>query len=663
MKKNIPIIAALTLSSSVLAAQGGKAIDAAAAFGARPSIEQMSLSPDGMSVVYIAPSAGQGATAYTLSLAKGSVPKPALAANGNPDRVNRCDWVSNQRLVCMIYGVIKGVEAFEPVAFSRAVAINADGSNLKMLSSTGNNHSRGLQLDGGDIVDWLPEEDSAVLIERTHLADDRIESRLGSARSGLALDRLDTRNLSVKTVLPPSEAAVEYITDGRGNARIMGSRSTHGGGQESPAINYSYRVSGSTEWSALSRYDVQDGSGFEPLAVDPDLNVVYGFKKRDGRIAVYSIALDGSLNQKLVYADPNVDVAHLVHLGRRHRVVGVSYVTDRRQVRYFDPELDRLVRSLTQALPGHPAVGIVDSSVDESKLLVFASRDDDPGVYYLFDRKTKRLDTFLVVRNELEGVKLASVKPVTYPAADGTLIPGYLTLPPGVENAQHIRAIVLPHGGPSARDEGGFDWLAQFYAARGYAVLQPNFRGSAGYGDSWFQQNGFKSWKIAINDVLDAGRWLVSQGIADPAKLGIVGWSYGGYAALQSAATDPSLFKAVVAIAPVTDLNALKEEHRDWADFYIVSNFVGDGPHVREGSPTENAAKIKAPVILFHGALDRNVTIEQSKNMDARLEKAGVRHELVTWPNLDHQLEDSSARKELLSKSDAFLRQAMGITD
>ena len=105
----------------------------------------------------------------------------------------------------------------------------------------------------------------------------------------------------------------------------------------------------------------------------------------------------------------------------------------------------------------------------------------------------------------------------------------------------------------------GFNWLVQFYAARGFAVLQPNFRGSAGYGDAWLVNNGFKSWPIAIGDVLAAGHWLVSQGIADPAKIAIVGWSYGGYAALQSAVVEPGFFKAVVAIAPVTDLAALKE--------------------------------------------------------------------------------------------------------
>jgi len=452
----------------------------------------------------------------------------------------------------------------------------------------------------------------------------------------------------------------EYLTDGRGTVRIIG-RSTPGlNGQDSGIVAYSYRRPGSRDWLKLGDYNYVDGSGFDSAAVDHDLNVVYGFKKKDGRKAVYTIALDGSQRENLIYSRPDVDVDDLIRIGRRNRVVGVSFATDVRQPVYFDPDIEKLMRSLSRALPHQPQVQIVDSSVDEHVLLIFAGSDDDPGVYYLFDRPSKQLRTFLVTRGELEGVKLAKVKSVTYPAGDGEMVPGYLTLPPGMDDPKGLPAIVLPHGGPGDRDEWGFDWLSQYYASRGFAVLQPNFRGSTGYGEAWLHRNGFRSWRIAIGDVLDAGRWLVAQGIADPAKLCVVGWSYGGYAALQSAVTDQGLFKAVVAIAPVTDLQTLKEEHRDWSDYYLVSDMIGEGPQVREGSPARNAEKIKVPVLLFHAALDRNVGIAQSRLMASRLESAGVKHELVTWDDLDHHLEDSAARTEMLRKSDAFLRQAIG---
>jgi dipeptidyl aminopeptidase/acylaminoacyl peptidase len=366
------------------------------------------------------------------------------------------------------------------------------------------------------------------------------------------------------------------------------------------------------------------------------------------------------LKEQVVYANAEVDVDALIRIGRANRVVGATYITEYPHAVYFAPDVKALIESLSRALkPATPRV--VDASADESRMLVLTSTDKDPGVYYVFDRKSQRLQTFLVVRSQLEGIKLAAVKPITYRAADGTDIPGYLTLPPGVDIAQGLPALVMPHGGPGARDVWGFNWVAQFFAARGYAVLQPNFRGSAGYGEQWFQKNGFRSWQTAIGDVLDGGRWLVKEGIADPRKLGIVGWSYGGYAALQSAVVDPTLFKAVIAIAPVTDLNQIKQEHRYWTDVEIVNAYVGDGPHMHEGSPAEHADRFRVPVLLFHGEMDRNVSVEESRLMATRLKRAAVSCELMTWPDLDHSLDDSSARAQMLSRSDSFLRAAFGM--
>lgn len=663
MSARMLVLVALLCACVVSHADEQKAFDAASAFGARQSVTNLSLSPDGTRVAYITPMPGQGAAIFTLGLAKDSVPKSVISSNGKPDRLSKCDWVSNQRLVCGVYGVVNS-SALELLPFTRLFGVDAGGGNIQLLSNRTNSYTRGYLLGGGSIIDWTAGDENAVLMTRAYLPDDHINSHIGSKLKGLGVDRVDTSTMAVKNLEPPREDAVEYISDGYGSVRIMIMETKRiGGQQDSGVLRVMFRTEGSINWVKLGDYNEVTRTGFWPVAVDRERNLAYGFDKKDGRRAVFSMALDGSMREEVVLARPDVDVDDLIRIGRHQRVVGASYATDERHAVYFDPAIDQVTASLSKALPGHPAIEIVDASADESKLLIFAGSDNDPGVYYLFDRTAHQVQTFVVVRSQLEGVKLATVKPITYPAADGTPIPAYLTLPPGEESAKGLPAIVLPHGGPSARDEWGFDWLSQFYAYRGYAVLQPNFRGSAGYGDAWFAQNGFRSWPTAVGDVLDAGRWLVAQGIANPAKLGILGWSYGGYAALQSAVTDPALFKAVVAIAPVTDLDALKEEHRQWTDFKIVSDFVGDGPQVREGSPALNAQKIKAPVLLFHGAMDRNVGISQSKEMASRLAAAGVHCDLVTWPDLDHYLEDSAAREDMLRKSDAFLRQAMSIRD
>lgn len=651
------IAAAMGSSASLHAAS---IADPAAAFGARETVSHMSLSPDGQNVAYLMPTTGQGSVLIVRALTGDAKPKIAARVAGNPDRLGRCDWVSNERLVCQVYGVIKSSTYLEILPITRMLALNSDGSNVKMLSTRNNSHSRGLQLAGGDVIDLLPEENGAVLMTRIYVPDDHIGTKLGSAKEGLGVDWVDTRDLSIKHVEGAQANGVDFIADGHGTVRIMGLETHTQEWRNSGTTNYSFRLNGSRDWQPLSSYNEVDGSGFLPLAVDRDLNVAFGIKKLDGRNAIYSVALDGSLREQLMFSRPDVDVENLFRIGRRQRVVGVSYVTDVRHAEYLDPTIDKLMKSILKALPGKKRVRVVDASIDENVLLVFADSDEDPGVYYLFDRKQKKLDTFLVARSELEGATLAQVTPITYPGPDGTMIPGYVTLPLGKNDMKGLPAIVLPHGGPAARDEWGFDWLSQFYAARGFAVLQPNFRGSSGYGDAWFKREGFKSWPVAIGDVLAGGKWLIQQG-ADPSKLAVVGWSYGGYAGLQSAVVDSSVFKAVVAIAPVTDLPAFTEEHRHWSDFNLVIQSIGEGRHVSDGSPARHADKIKVPVLLFHGSMDRRFSIAQSQRMADALKAAGGKAELVTWDGLDHYFEDSAARTEMLRKSDAFLRQALGL--
>jgi dipeptidyl aminopeptidase/acylaminoacyl peptidase len=647
--------AAAALAALLPTAAISQAPDNATLFGARPAVEHVSLSPDGTRIAFVTPGKGQASALHQVGTDGSAQPKPVFRVDGAPERLSHCNWVSNARLACTVYGVAN--DGKDIIPFNRKIAIGMDGSNAKLLSKRENASSYGRAFFGGGIVDWLPETEDQVMMTRVHLPDDRVGSLVGSRDGGLAVEKIDTSTLKAQLVERPDFNVVEYISDGRGTIRIKGVNQRRGDGYDTGITSYYYRAAGSKDWQRLSDYNSSTDEGFNPYAVDPVSNSVYGFERLKGRMALYKITLDGAMARTPVLSRDDVDVDGLVQIGRHQRVVGASYATDIRNIVYFDPEISKLHKSLSKALPGNELIYIVDTTTDEQKILIWAGSDDSAGTYYLLDRTAKSMSPLLAVRPELQDVKLATVKPIQYPAADGTMIPGYLTLPPG-SDGKNLPAIVLPHGGPSARDEWGFDWLSQFYAAQGYAVLQPNFRGSSGYGDAWFQDNGFRSWKTAIGDVQDAGRWMVKQGIADPKKLGIVGWSYGGYAALQSAVTDPGLFKAVVAIAPVTDLDRLRQQTRNWSNRFLASDFIGGVEVAQEASPTRHAQQIKAPVLMFHGGLDRNVHIDHSKMMATRLQSAGVPNRLITWDNLDHYLEDSDARITMLRTSDEWLKAA-----
>jgi len=633
--------------------------DAAQQFGARDNVTGVTISPDGKALAVIQPTAGRGAVLSIVRLDDGKGLKPILTTSGNPERLRYCRWSTNTQLVCGLYVIdMIGTSYY---GYTRLFSINADGTGQKLLSARGNEYSLGIALGGGGVIDWLGEKgDGTVLMQRLAVPEVTTGRLTGQTREGLMVERVDTTTLSRAMVEAPRGGVAGYVTDGRGVVRIMVRRPTTTLGQNAGRYDFLYRRKASREWLPLSTVTTSGGrsSGFVPQAVDPDLDVVYGLDATGGRTGVYSIALDGSMTKKLVFSRPDADVDELVQIGRQDRVVGASWVTDKRATAMFDPTLKQFTASLSKALPGAPLTSFVDASSDEQKLVMFAGADTDPGHFYLFDKTTKKLAEILPIRPQLTNVKLAQVKPVSFPAGDGTMVPGYLTLPPG-SDGKNIPAIVLPHGGPWARDEWNFDWLSQFFANRGYAVLQPNYRGSTGYGDSWFQQNGFRSWKTAVGDIDDGGRWLVKQGIADPAKLAIVGWSYGGYAALQSGAVDPTLFKAIVAVAPVTDFDLLREEWKGDSTLQSLDETFGARITAEEGSPARHADRFAAPVLLFHGDRDQNVSIAESRLMASRLKGAGKSAQFVEYKGLDHQLEDDAARTDLLDRADTFLRTTM----
>jgi dipeptidyl aminopeptidase/acylaminoacyl peptidase len=631
--------------------------DDAAAFGARPAVSAPSLSPDGSSVLYITPGPGPKTFAVISNLASGKS-TVMTSADGDPEILSWCNYSASDRAVCRIRALTHQISQI--IGFERLISMNTNGTDGKLLGQKSSFYDTALRQTDAYILDWRGSADGKVLMERVYVPEGgqaAVGSRLARKKSGLGVDLVDTRTLQSSTVEQPREEASGYMTDGLGHVRIMRVDQYQGTGLTG-RLKYYYRTPGSNDWTSLVDYVDQEDQ-LVPLAVDADINALYALRKKNGRQALYTIKLDGTLAEKLIAENPRVDIDDVVRVGEGLRVIGYTFADESRHAIYFDPEFKALADSLSKALPNLPLVDFVDSSHDGRKLLIFASSDNDPGRFYLFDRDTKMLNEAMVEHPLLEGRTLAKQTAVTVPAPDGAKIPAYLTLPPG-KAAKNLPAVVLPHGGPSSRDEWGFDFLSQFLAARGYAVIQPEYRGSAGYGDQWLNENGFKNWRTSMSDIAASAKWLASQGIADPNRMAIFGWSYGGYAALMEAETDPQLYKAVIAVAPVTDLGMLKDDAKGFTSSRIVEVFVGDGPHIEEGSPLRHVDRIKAPVLLVHGDLDANVAFRHSQKMADALKGAGKEVEFLQYKGLDHQLRDSAVRAELLTHMAELLDRTIG---
>ena len=453
-------------------------VDKAAQFGALESVHDISLSPDGNRIAFISPAPDRSRQLFVVDTAEGAAPRRILSSNGADSSMAWCGWITNSRLACLAYA--RGDYNGRIVGATRIFALDADGKNIRDLSNRLSHRSIYADFRGGSVIDWSASDNGSLLMTRSYVPEEELGTRMLSKAEGLGVDRVDSVNAKASRVEAPNRDAIHYLSDGHGRVRIMATQgSTGSSGQIASTIRYLVRPKDGGGWKPLAQYDVVTEQGFYPVAIDPATDSVIGYQSIDGRKAAVSMALDGTGTTTTVYAHPEVDVDDIIRVGRNGRIVGVSYVTDHRQAVMTDKSFASMTSALSKVLGGRQIL-IHDASADESRYLVRASSDTDPGAYYLFNPAAKVLRPLLLVRELLADTALSTVKPVSYPAADGTMVPGYLTLPPGRSDAKGLPAILLPHGGPSARDEWGFDWLAQYFAQTGYAVLQPNFRGSSG---------------------------------------------------------------------------------------------------------------------------------------------------------------------------------------
>ena len=375
-------------------------------------------------------------------------------------------------------------------------------------------------------------------------------------------------------------------------------------------------------------------------------------------------------SEEFVERDPEgrVDFGGVLYSDAQDKVLATYYNGDRLRIY---PQDDAFAADLAFLRAELPEGDVLPGSMtqDERKMLVTVTRAEDPGSVYLFDRDARTVELLYRSRPDLPTEHLAPMEAVRYTARDGREIPAYLTLPVGVE-ARDLPVVMYVHGGPWARDSYGYDPYAQFLANRGYAVLQPNFRSSTGYGKDHLNA-GNKEWGTGAmqHDVTDGVRWLVDRGIADPDRVGIFGGSYGGYATLAGVTFTPDLYAAAVPyVAPSSLITLIESFPAYWRPFLEGTWYrrVGD-PAVAEDradlearSPLNFVDRIRTPLLVVHGANDPRVTQRESDQLVVALRDRGVGVEYLVAPDEGHGFRSEPNRMALAAAMEAFLAEHLG---
>ena len=430
-----------------------------------------------------------------------------------------------------------------------------------------------------------------------------------------------------------------------------------------------YRRTNEDKWRKIAENSALE-SGLNPLAFDFDDRMLYADAPNPNderkRIALFMFDPEsGSLGE--LVSTTTVDVRGLVFDRTKRKLVGVRDASPS-GIKWLDPDWDRLQKSVDAVLPtDHNRLNW--GQYDPQRLIVSTESETQTSIFYLFDRQNHKMEEAAVAYPWLTPELLVPRRFVRYRARDGLSIPAYLTMPKGSEGKQ-VPLIVDIHGGPyvgAARY--GYDSEAQFFASRGYAVLQPDFRGTRGYGEAFYKA-GWRQWGLAMqDDVTDGVDWLIKRGLVDADRVCLYGGSYGGYATLWGLEKEPDRFRCGVAIVAVSDLELLYDV--TWSDMNsestrnyltrVIGDFDADREKLRQVSPLYHADRIKAPLLLAYGASDRRVPIVHGNKMRSALDKYNKPYEWVVYSNEAHGFNKDENRYDFYRRVDAFLAKNLAV--
>lgn len=594
-------------------------------------IEAPSISPNGKLVVAMASIAGK--QELVIIKADGGGLQARLPVKDVDVRYVR--WVNDEWLIATV-----GVEIPATGGMglgTRLIAFRTDGSDAHFLIDR---RDGGAGFSMADVL-WVARDGSPriLLASQTsfYLSDEGFWPNVSM---------VDVATNTFSKLVWPREGVQDWYADRDGNVRL-------GIGIEKDGLRYRalYRASNKDNFDEFANV-----RRTEELIV-PDVILADGsaiaFSTRSGTNAAYKLDLKTMQVGEKLFDAGAYDMSNLYLDKEQTRVLGYGFTDTRYRTVWIDEGRKKIQVQLEANFPGK-LVRIVSLSRDEKVLLFKVESPSAPGAYYVFEAGQPL--TRLALENPTLGTRaLAPVKTVAYKARDGMDLTAVLTLPAGVD-AKNLPVIVMPHGGPAARDDESWDWWAQFLADRGYAVIQPNFRGSSGFGTA-FQQAGAGQWGYRMqDDVDDALAYLGKEGIGDVKRACVVGGSYGGYVAMRAAERNPDLYRCAISYAGVADLPEMIKYDRNFVGGLGTTEYWRSrAEDLSDVSPINHASRTSIPILVIHGKKDRRVPFAQSKTYVDRLKKAGKAHEFFIQPEGDHFFSREEDRLTFLTQMEAFL--------
>lgn len=639
--------ACLLLSPLLSAAQAAKPYDIED-FIRKQKFEDIKISPTGE--YYAASVRVERKTALAILRRSDNKVMASMSIPGDRTHVDDFWWVNADRVLLSTAEKIGALEAPQPTG--ELYAVNVDGGKGGILvgqSFRGEGpgtriQPRKVEHVAAFLVDDLPGNDKDVIISVSPFTAD-------------PFTRIEKMDVYTGRRMPITQAPVrnaEFFTDNAGKVRFAS------GEDIDLSKRLYYREPDGNEWKLVSDTG-QSGIAQYPLGFSADDKIVYlQIEQEQGPDAI--VAWDIAADKKTeVFRDDNTDPTPIYVEGKLY---GVRLMDGLPRTHFFDPQsaVAKLYRKLEKAFDGQ-RVEITSMTADGKTALVLVNGDRNPGDFFIFDSTNNKADRLLGRKEWLDPRQVAEVKPVSFKSRDGLDIHGYLTVPVGGE-AKNAPLIVYIHGGPfGIYDAWGFDQDTQILAAHGYAVLQVNFRGSGNHGRAFYLA-GKRQWGGKMqDDITDATRWAIQQGIADPKRICLYGASYGGYASLMGVAKEPDLYRCAAGYVGVYDLPTMHADGdiRDRASGRTYLNeWVGPKEDIASVSPTRLASRIKVPVFLAAGGEDERAPIQHTEMMEKALRNAGVPVEAVYYPTEGHGFYKLENEREFYFKLLSFFQKHLG---